>query len=273
MTLVGVFVVGCATVAAAYQIFQLFAVWWFLRRGTRAADAASSDVDLPPVTVLKPLKGPGVDLYDNLASFCRQDYPAYQIVFGIADVGDPALTVVQQIKRDFPRHDIVLSVGNAPGANRKVANLRHMMRHACHGILVLSDADIRVRPDYLKTMVRPLADPATGLTTCLYRGAGHFGLPSVLESLFINTDFIPMVITAQLVEPFRYAFGASIGLRREAYERIGGFAPLADYLADDYLLGSRVAAAGYRLVLLPYVVETVLDSVTLRSVRCLQAWR
>ena len=273
MTLVGAFVVGCATVAAAYQLFQLFAVWWFFRRGARLAGAASPDATLPPVTVLKPLKGPGVDLYDNLASFCRQDYPAYQIVFGIADVGDPALTVVQQIKRDFPRHDIVLSVGNAPGANRKVANLRHMMRHACHGILVLSDADIRVRPDYLKTMVRPLADPATGLTTCLYRGAGHFGLPSVLESLFINTDFLPMVITAQLVEPFRYAFGASIALRREAYERIGGFAPLADCLADDYLLGSRVAAAGYRLVLLPYVVETVLDSVTFRDVwRHLLRW-
>ncbi len=273
MTLVGAFVVGCATVAAAYQLFQLFAVWWFFRRGARLPGAASPDVALPPVTVLKPLKGPGVDLYDNLVSFCRQDYPAYQIVFGIADVGDPASTVVQQIKRDFPRHDIVLSVGNAPGANRKVANLRHMMRHARHGILVLSDADIRVRPDYLTAMVRPLADRATGLTTCLYRGAGRFGLPSVLESLFINTDFIPMVITAQLVEPFRYAFGASIALRREAYERIGGFAPLADYLADDYLLGSRVAAAGYRLVLLPYVVETVLDSVTFRDVwRHLLRW-
>src|SRR5438876_11569453 len=105
MTLVGVFVVGCATVAAAYQLFQLFAVWRFLRRGTRAAAAASSDVDLPPGTVLKPLKGPGVDLYDNLATFCRQDYPAYQTVFGIAAFGHPALTVVEQRTRDFPRHD------------------------------------------------------------------------------------------------------------------------------------------------------------------------
>jgi len=272
MTLLGRFVIGCATVAAAYQLFQVFAAWWFFRR-TRRAEAAVPDAELPPVTLLKPLKGLGVDLYDNLASFCRQDYPAYQIVFGIADVDDPALTVVQQIKRDFPKHDIVLSIGDALGANRKVANLRHMMRHARHGIFVLSDADVRVRPDYLKAMVRPLADRATGLTTCLYRGVGRFGLPSVLESLFINSDFIPMVVTAQLVEPFRYAFGASIALRRDAYERIGGFAPLADYLADDYQLGSRVAAAGYRLVLLPYVVETVLDSVTLGDVwRHLLRW-
>src|SRR5262249_57796385 len=124
-------------------------------------------------------------------------------------------------------------------------------RHARHGVLILSDAGVRVRPDYRRGMARPLADRATGLTTCLYRGVGRFGLPSVLESLFINSDFIPMVITAQLVEPFRYAFGASIALRREAYERIGGFAPLADYLADDYQLGARVAAAGYRLPPLP----------------------
>jgi len=272
MTLLGMFVIGCATIAAAYQLFQVFAAWWFFRR-TRRAEVAAPDTELPPVTLLKPLKGPGVDLYDNLASFCRQDYPAYQVVFGIADVADPALTVVQQVKRDFPKLDIVLSVADASGANRKVANLRHMMRHARHGVLILSDADVRVRPDYLKAMVRPLADRATGLTTCLYRGVGRFGLPSVLESLFINSDFIPMVITAQLVEPFRYAFGASIALRREAYERIGGFAPLADYLADDYQLGARVAAAGYRLVLLPYVVETVLDSVTLGDVwRHLLRW-
>src|SRR5262249_56001901 len=101
-----------------------------------------------------------------------------------------------------------------------------MLRRGGQGVVVLGDADVRVPPDYLKAMVGPLADRATGLTTCLYRGVGRFGLPSVLESLFINSDFIPMVITAQLVEPFRYAFGASIALRREAYERIGGFAPL-----------------------------------------------
>src|SRR5881397_4378013 len=160
MTLVGAFVVGCATVAAAYQLFQLFAVWWFFRRGARRAGAASPDVALPPVTVLKPLKGPGVDLYDNLASFCRLDYPAYQIVFGVEDARDPAVAVVRQIQRDFSERDIVLSVGSMPGANRKVANLCHMMWHARHDILVVSDGDIRVRPDYLRAMVGPLVDPA-----------------------------------------------------------------------------------------------------------------
>ena len=255
-----------AVFGAGYQLFQLFAVWRFFRRAPRAAPALPHGGRLPPVTVLKPLKGPGIDLYANLASFCRQDYPAYQIVFGVEDPSDPAVAVVRQIRRDFPSRDIVLSVGRMPGANRKVANLQHMMRHARHDVLVLSDGDIRVRPDYLRAVVAPLADPTVGLTTCLYRGVGRFGLPSVVESLFINTDFMPMVLAAQIVQRFEYAYGASIALRREAFNRIGGFAPLADYLADDYLLGNRIAKAGYRLVLLPYSVETVLDSVTFRDV-------
>ena len=160
------FVFACAVIASGYQLFQLFAAWRFFDRWRRAA--AGGDFQ-PPVTVLKPLKGPGVDLYANLASFCRQDYPTYQIVFGVEDARDPAVAVVRQLRRDFPDRDIALSIGDMPGANRKIANLRHMMRHARHETLVLSDSDIRVRPDYLGAMVAPLADPRVGLTTCLYR--------------------------------------------------------------------------------------------------------
>jgi ceramide glucosyltransferase len=265
MQLLAGVVVGCAAVGVGYQLFQLFAVWRFLRRGRRAA-ARYARADLPPVTVLKPLKGEGVDLYENLVSFCRQDYPRYQIVFGVEDPADPAVVIVQRIRRDFPQLDVVLSVGQAPGANRKVANLCQMMRHARHDVLVMSDGDIRVRRDYLRTLVAPLDDPAVGLTTCLYRGHAPLGFPSVVESLFINTDFLPMVLSAQLVQRFEYAYGASIALKRQALDAIGGFGSFADHLADDYQLGNRIARAGYRLVLLPYVVETVLDSVTFADV-------
>src|SRR5205823_5758242 len=251
-----------ATVATGFQLFQVAAALRFLRRARRVRGTGV----LRPVTMLKPLKGLGIELYENLASFCRQSYPSYQIVFGVEDPHDPAVAVVQRLRREFPERDIVLAVGVGRGTNRKVANLEHMMPHARHDVLVMSDSDIRVRPDYLRTMVGPLADPAVGLTTCLYRGRGNFGLPSVIESLFINTDFVPNALVAQWVQPFRYAFGASIAVRREALEQIGGFASFADYLADDYQLGRRVADAGYRLVLLPYVVETILDSVTLREV-------
>jgi ceramide glucosyltransferase len=265
MDLLGIAVVACAVFAGAYQLFQVFAAWHFLRR-SRVSPAVAPG-RLPAVTVLKPLKGPGVELYDNLASFCRQDYPApVQLVFGVADAHDPAVAVVQRLRRDFPERDIVLSIGDEPGTNRKIANLVHMARHARHDVLVMSDADIRVAPGYLRTLVAPLTDAATGLVTCLYRAVGRLGFPSVVESLLINTDFIPMVLAAQIVQRFRYAYGASIAIRRDALERIGGFAPLAEYLADDYLLGRRVADAGYRLVLLPHMVDTILDSTTLSDV-------
>lgn len=263
--------IACAMVAGCYQLFQLFATWWFFRSAHRRPVGSGP---LPGVTVLKPLKGEGVDLHANLVTFCHQDYPSpVQIVFGVADAHDPAVAIVQQIRREFPDRDIVLSIGEAEGTNRKIANLRHMMRYVRHPVVVMSDADIRVRPDYLRTMVAPLADRSIGLTCTLYRGVGDFGIPSLIESMFINTDFVPMVLAAQLLQRFQYAYGASIALRREVLEEIGGFAAIADYLADDYVLGNRVARAGYRNLLLPYSVDTVLDAMSVGDVwRHLVRW-
>jgi ceramide glucosyltransferase len=235
--------------------------WRFFRRARRTA---APDAALPAVTLLKPLKGRGLDLYANLVSFCRQDYGGrMQIVFGVTDPTDPAVPIVERVQRDFPERDIVLAIGDAPGVNRKVANLRQMLRHARHPILVLSDGDVRVRPDYLAAMVAPLADPAVGLTTCLYRGR-YFGLPSLLEALSINTDLVPQVLTATAA-PLRWAYGASIAVRREALDSIGGLAAIADHLADDNQLGRLVDRAGWRLELVPYVVDTVLDAETLQG--------
>ena len=256
-------VLGSSVVATGYQLFQVVAAAAFFGRARRRA-ARAKDYR-PPVTILKPLKGRGIDLYANLASFCRQDYPQYQIVFGVSDPKDPAIEVVERIRRDFPDRDIALSIGDLPGANRKVANLCHMMQVAKHPVLALSDADIRVRPDYLRRTVAPLAQRDVGLTTCLYRGRGYFGLPSVVESLLINCDFIPMVLTANFIGQ-RNALGASLTFKREALDRMGGFTRLSDYLADDNLLGEWIKDAGYDVVLLPYVVETVLDSTTLGDV-------
>ena len=254
-------VLACSAIASLYQLLQIVAARRFLLRSRRLPTGYT-----PPITVLKPLKGPGVELATNLETFCRQDYPEYQIVFGVEDAGDPAVEIVRSLMRRFPDRDITLSVGDEEGANRKVASLVHMMRHARHDVLVISDADIRVRPDYLRTLAAPLSDPTVGLTTCLYRGRSIIGLASLIESLFINTDFLPMVLMAQWVQRFRYAYGASTAFRREALAGIGGFDALRDHLADDYVLGNRIADAGWRLLLLPYVVETVLDSRTLGDV-------
>ena len=260
-------VLALAAVAGAYRLFELVCALLFFRDARRKWSRWSATPHAPAVTILKPLKGCGIDLYENLASFCRQQYAGrIQIVCGVAQADDPAAEIVAKLKRDFPQLDIVLSVGDEAGANRKIANLIHMMRYAKHQTLVLSDADIRVRPDYLATLVTPLADPKVGLSNCLYRGVGDFGLPSTIEGLLINTDFIPMVMVARWVQGLKYAYGASIAVKREALDAAGGWRVLADYLADDYQLGNRVHQAGYEIALLPYVVETVLDSVTLDDV-------
>jgi ceramide glucosyltransferase len=263
MAIVVGLVLALSVVATGYQLFQLVACRAFFRRARRRA-ARVKDYR-PPVTILKPLKGRGIDLYANLASFCRQDYPEYQIVCGVADPNDPAVDVVRKIQRDFPHRDVALSIGDRPGVNRKVANLRHMMEHAKHAVLALSDADVRVRPDYLRRSVAPLASEKVGLTTCLYRGRGFFGLPSVIESILINCDFVPLVLTAQFIGQ-RNALGASLVFKREPFERMGGFPRIADHLADDNLLGVLVKEAGLTVETLPYVVETILDSTTLRDV-------
>lgn len=249
--------------AVAGGVFQLVSLW--AARRLLAGGRPGSLAPRPPVTVLKPVRGAGEGLYENLASFCRQDYPRHQIVIGVDDPSDPAVAVVRRLERDFPHLDIVLAVGSLPGANRKIANVLQMMRHARHDVLILSDADVRVRPDYLRSVVAPLADSRVGLTTCLYRAVGGRGLPALLESLLINAWFIPMALTSGL-RPLRHAFGATIAVKREALAAVGGFGALRDHLADDYQLGHRVAAAGYRVRLLPYVVDTFIDSTTFADV-------
>ena len=246
----------------------LGSLWYYLTSyfGTRAffrqAAARQSHAEgtsLPSVTILKPLKGLDIDLYDNLLSFCRQDYPTFQIIFGVADADDPAVPVVRRLQAAYPRVPIDLVIdGRICGTNYKISNLHNMYRAAKHEVIVIADSDIRVGSDYLRRIVEPLSDPKVGVVTCLYRAVSSGGLPTLIESLFINTDFAPSILVARLVETRRYAFGATIALRRSVLNEIGGFLPLANYLADDYYLGNRVAGCGYEVVLSDLVVETVL---------------
>lgn len=228
-------------------------------KARRANGHAGDDATLPGVTVLKPLKGLDIDLYENLSSFCRQDYPKFQLVFGVADADDPAVAVVRRLQAHFPnvRIDLVVD-GRVYGTNYKVSNLHNTYRAAAHDVIVIADSDIRVAPDYLRRIVTQLDDPEVGVVTCLYKAVNTGGLPTLIESLFINTDFAPMVLVARIVEKPSYAFGATMAVRRSVLDEIGGFLPLADYLADDYHLGHKIAARGYRLALSDVVVETVL---------------
>ena len=220
----------------------------------------------PPVTLLKPLHGEEPELYENLRSFCLQRYPAFQIVFGVHHASDSAVAVVRRLQDEFPPLDLQLVIDEHNiGANRKVGNLHNMLGSARHDILVLSDADVRVAPDYLRDVVDPLADSSVGVVTCLYRGVPDRGIGSRLLALQINEGFAPSVLVAQRLGPNTFCGGATLALRRATLDAIGGFAALADHLADDYLLGARARARGLRTVLSHHLVDTRVHEDSLAS--------
>lgn len=237
--------------ACGYYLFTLYAA----RRLFRSKPITPTA--LPPVSLLKPLKGASADLYDYLASFCRLNYPQLQLLCGVRDPRDPAIAIVQRLQSDFPQRDIVLLVNpEVIGSNYKVSTLHHLFRLAKHDMLVITDSDVAVTPDYLQAIIPSLSNPQVGLVTCPYRGGALAPFASLIESLLINTGFASMIIVASQVEKTTYAFGATIAVKRQALEKIGGFAALADYLADDYYLGNLVSCAGYEIRLVPHVVET-----------------
>lgn len=209
------------------------------------------------MTVLKPLHGLEPRLYENLRSFCLQAYPVYQLVFGVCGPEDPAIAVVDRLQTEFPQRDMTLVVNpRMHGANPKVSNLINMLPVAEHDWLVLSDSDISAPPDYLARVTAPLAVPAVGIVTCLYHGIVRSGFWSRLGRLFVDDWFIPSVRLAYMFNSDHFAFGATIALRRDVLEAIGGFGPLRDTLADDFWLGELTRRLGLRTVVSDLVVGT-----------------
>lgn len=240
--------------ATGYALVALWAVLKGLRKTRRVPLPAS-----PPqaASVLKPLHGAEPRLYENLRSFCEQTHPEYQLIFGVRDPEDPAITAVERLRREFPQRSIALAVDpRVHGANFKVSNLMNMLPHAQHDLLVLADADIHVRPDYLTRVIAPLADAGVGIVTCLYYGIPGPSFWSRLGRLFIDDWFAPSVKLSHAFGSTRFAFGSTIALRRDALQTIGGFEALRDTLADDFWLGELTRRAGLRTVLSDVVVGT-----------------
>ncbi|HXP29570.1 MAG TPA: bacteriohopanetetrol glucosamine biosynthesis glycosyltransferase HpnI [Stellaceae bacterium] len=212
----------------------------------------------PPVTVLKPLCGAEPKLYECLRSFCEQDYPELQVVFGVADASDGAIPVVRRLIAEFPERDLSLVIDGAQhGTNRKVSNLVNMDRGAKHDIVIVSDSDTCVGRDCVATVVAPFAEPATGAVTCLYRGASVGGVVSDMGALFINDWFLASAAVDAGMREVAYCFGPVTAVRRDALAAIGGFGALAGHLADDFLLGRLIDCAGYRVRLAAYLVDIV----------------
>ena len=232
-----------------------------LDRGTESSTPGpSSSQHEPPVSILKPVKGIDAQAYENFASFCLQDYPEFELLFGVADPADPVIPLVERMQREFPHLNIRLVIAGALGPNRKAGILHHLAACASHEILVVSDSDMRVSPDYLHRVVAPLADPAIGMVTCPYRGDSALTFAARLEALHMGVTFLPSVLVARQLLAMRFAMGATMVLRRADLERAGGFIAVSDYLADDYQLAIRISDLGLRVMLSDYVVASVLGA-------------
>lgn len=247
--------------AALGMAYSLIA-WFAMQRGRKPASTPA--LDMPPISVLKPLCGAHPEIYECLRTCCEQNYPAFQIVCGVRDENDAAVAVVRRLQNEYPHVDLQLVVDRRQhGSNRKVSNLINMLPHADHEHLVIADSDVRVPSDHLAALIGPLLEADVGIVTCPYRGMPRRGLWSLLGSLFINDWFIPSVRVAALTGSRSFAFGVSIAMRRAVLADIGGFHAIVNQLADDYRLGELTRRRGLRTVLSDVIVETCVDERTL----------
>src|SRR6266404_217661 len=242
--------------------YCVLCLWAGFRYLSQRKGVSPGTNDLPPVSVLKPLKGTDPEMYLSLRSHCVQDYPDYEILFGISDPNDPALAIVEKLQREFPARTIrLLRCEQKLGANGKVSSLVQMVPEAKHKFLLVNDSDIRVGPDYLRTVMTELQEPGTGLVSCLYRGVPARTIASKIESLGISTDFMAGVLAAWTLEGgLQFGLGATLAFRGSELEAIGGFEAIVDYLADDYELGHRISERNRKVKLSQAVVETFLPA-------------
>jgi ceramide glucosyltransferase len=224
------------------------------------AESPFADGAWPPVTVLKPVHGLEKDLKGNLRSICLQDYPGYQVIFSAQRVDDPAIPLLYELQQEFRPERVSVVVTNIQaGLNGKVNNLLGALTEARHEILVISDSDILLQPDYLRTVVAPLADPKVGAVNPLFKAVRADRWYEKLELLTMNADFMPSVVFAHVTGASNFCMGQSIAMRRATLEAIGGLESLADYLVEDYEIGRRIWESGRKMAIVPYFIEAVVD--------------
>jgi ceramide glucosyltransferase len=243
---------------SVFAILSLLAVHRFLANSAYLPHNFFSG--WPPVTILKPVCGTEKDQKQSLRSTCLQDYQEFQVVFSAQDPEDPAIPVLKEIQKEFGPEKVTVAIENyRVGPNGKINNLLGAFPHARNDIIVISDSDVRLGPDYLKTIVAPLADPEVGYVCTLYKAVSANRWFEKLELLTFNADFIPSVVFAHLSGASNSCLGASMAFRRSSLREIGGFEALADYLVEDYEMGRRIRSSGKKIALVPYFVEIVVD--------------
>lgn len=243
---------------SVYSVLCLIAIVRFRTRRPRASNHRF--VSWPAVTVLKPVYGLEKNQRDNLRSTCIQDYPDFQVVFSVQVPEDPAIPLLKDLQREFGAERVTLAIENfKSGTNGKINNMIGGLRHARHDVLVISDSDVRLRQDYLKTIVGPLADPDVGCVCTLYKAACADTWFEKMELLTLNADFMTNVVFAHVTGTSKFCLGASAALRRSTLKEIGGLESLADYLVEDYEMGRRIWVSGKRIAIVPYLVDTMVD--------------
>jgi ceramide glucosyltransferase len=245
----------------AYYLIVLFSVWRFFSAKRTVQDHSFT----PPVSNLQPIRGLDPDAYQNWASLCRQDYPEYELLFCVNTMDDPAVPVLQQIMRDFPQRNIRLLVGFGDrggrplGTNDKVMKLVRLVGEAKNEALVINDSDVRVEPNYLRTVVAPLADRSLGAVTCLYASTGDVGFIDRLQTIGMMSDFFAGLLIARQLDGVKFALGPTIVTTKSRLAEFGGYETLENGPADDLLVGRLIDEKGHPVELLPYAVETVPD--------------
>jgi len=215
--------------------------------------------ELPPVTILKPVHGMEARLEENLESFFQQDYPDFEIMIGARSADDPALAIAEKLRQRYPRVKtrIVIS-GPPPWPNAKVYTLDKMIALSSNDFFISSDSDVRVGREFLRNVIPPLFDRKLGLVSCLYSGDSAGDFWSSLEALGMSVEMPSGVVVADMLEGIRFALGPAVAFRRDALDAIGGIASTADYYSDDYELGNKIWAAGYKVIFSHYFVHHVL---------------
>jgi ceramide glucosyltransferase len=258
-TIVGYSVLAIATFPLIYYLLVLYSSWRFFRHPVTSASPGLGSFT-PPVSNLKPIRGLDPEAYENFASFCRQDYPDYELLFCVGERDAPVVPVLEKLARDFPQRRIRILFGTDGHAlNDKVGKLARLVSEAQHEILVISDSDVRVRPDYLRTVVAPLADPKVGAVTCFYVPIQVKSLAQSLQTIGMVSDFYAGILADWQLEGVKFALGPTIATTRTQLAGFGGYRAIENRPADDLLVGRLIAERGYEVQLLPYTILTVPD--------------
>jgi ceramide glucosyltransferase len=251
-----------AAIPFVYYLIAIYSSWRYFNQPLQTPDPDFH----PPVSNLKPIRGLDPEAYENLASFCRQDYPDYEIVFCIDSDDEAVISVIDRLKTSFPERRIRVLYGSGRVAtNDKVAKLARLVDEAAHEVVVISDSDVRVQPDYLRQVTAPLRDPKIGAVTCFYTPTAINTFTDHLQTAGMTSDFYAGVLVAWQLDGIKFALGTTIATTRAKLAGFGGYASIENQPADDLLVGRLIAEQGYEVVLLPYVIETVPDYHSMRA--------